>query len=149
MLYFDEKLMQLRGHLIKHRLMIDAVENFLCMVSIVLLSMYINRDMEVKWPFVLLVPIFAMFVNFLAVDYDCTPANSTYIVCMRMIIVLRFLLLSSIILKCEGVTTWKWASILWPFWCSLAIQSIVNMAVLVITVQNLFSWMYKPCEELN
>ena len=23
------------------------------------------------------------------------------------------------------------------------------MAVLVITVQNLFSWIYKPCEELN
>jgi len=137
------------GHLIKDRLLFSALENILCIISIILLSLYINKGTDIWWPFILIAPSGAIFVNFFMVNYDSTPVNGTYFVTLKMILLMRLLLLYSIVLKIEGVASWKWATTLWPFWCSLAVQSIVNMAVLVIAVQNLLSWIYHPCDELN
>jgi hypothetical protein len=39
----------------------------------------------------------------------------------KIIIVLRFLIGFSVLMKIDAKTAWDWSTTFWPYWCSFAI----------------------------
>jgi hypothetical protein len=59
---------------------------------------------------------------------------------IKIVLVLRFLLGFSIMLKLDNKTSWDWSTTFWPYWCSFAIQGIMAIASVIIFMNTCLNY---------
>ena len=60
---------------------------------------------------------------------------------MKIVLVLRFLMGFSVLLKTDDKTQWDWSTTFWPYWCSFAIQGIMAIASLIIFLNTVLNYL--------
>ena len=125
-----------------------ALENFTMASSYMVIGVWLMKLNQNFSAFYMIIgPGLATIFNFFQSgknDHERSQIDNVYIICTRVVIVLRFIIGICITIKIEDCTSWDWRTTFWAFWCSLAIQAIVLVALCIIFVQTLCHWIGKP-----
>jgi hypothetical protein len=115
-----------------------AVENILLAVSFLVIMIWLPTQAFSSF-FMTIAPFVAILCNFFQ-QSESAPMENLYNLITKVFIIIRFLICFCVIVKMEGLTTWDWKTAFWPFWCSLAIQAIVGVALFIFFMQTCCTW---------
>ena len=121
-------------------------EDILFILFLLLIMLYFIDDnkLHINSIVIVVVAFVGSLMNIFCVRLDETPCNATIQLMSKIIVVLRFLMIFSIILKVDDKTDWDWSTTFWPYWCSFAIQGIMGIASFIIflnTIMNFVIWL--------
>ena len=92
--------------------------------------------------------LYLISISFLATAIHClcykmeeTPCNATVALLSKVLLVLKFLLYMSVLLRVDGKAEWDWSTTFWPYWCSFAIQGIMTIASFIIWVNTIINYL--------
>jgi hypothetical protein len=104
-------------------LKLTITENFIYTViwGLVIIYLWDNPYIHIDGIIITVLAFIACILNCLFIKIEETPCNATIQLLSKVIIVLRFLLVMSILLRVDERTTWDWSTTFWPYWCSFAI----------------------------
>ncbi len=101
---------------------LKVFENGIYAVTWVMLVIYLYDQERFNISIAISSMVFlASCINCFCIKYEETPCNATMQLLSKILIVLRFLLCFSVLMKIDHRTSWDWSTAFWPYWCSFAI----------------------------